>query len=191
MMSIVRLKKEHYDKKSKLEQFIEYYDCPVCFNMKENIVECPHCKSRACVQCAEDFSKAEHTKNPAFKAEGVYKCMICHKVSKQLAMHKFLLALLQELRFKCPDCSKTMAFGKLKIHKGRGECVKDGLGEIDEDVQMAEFQPNAVQNRNLVKSLFVFERDSKFIHEYTLQTKTLSKRTVEAAHAFPHNFQSV
>lgn len=35
---------------------------------------------------------------------------------------------------------------------------------------MAEFQPNAQKANivNLVKSLFVFERDSKFIHEYEL-----------------------
>ena len=117
MMQLTRLKKEHYDKKTKLEQFLEYYDCPVCFLMRDNILECPQCKSRACQDCLKDFSKEEHKKNPAFAHDGVYKCMICLKVHKQLPMHKFLYALLQELKFKCNDCLKTMKLEKLKKHK--------------------------------------------------------------------------
>ena len=56
---------------------------------------------------------------------------------------------------------------------------------------VAEFQPNAIQFKNLIKSLFIFERDTKTIHEYILQSKTLQKRQIEMPHAFPHNFQSV
>ncbi len=64
MLQLTRLKKENYDKKTKLETFLEYYECPICFLMKENILECPGCKSRACQECLIDFSKAEHQKNP-------------------------------------------------------------------------------------------------------------------------------
>ena len=79
MMSTLKLKKEHYDKKTKLEQMIDYYDCPVCFNMKEELVECPSCTSRACLPCVHDFSKGEYAKNPASKGQGFGKCMMCHK----------------------------------------------------------------------------------------------------------------
>ena len=37
-----------------------------------------------------------------------------------------------------------------------------------EDAVIEQFQPNAQQNVNLIKSLYVLERDSKFIHEYVL-----------------------
>ena len=38
MMSVqTKLSKEHYDPKSKLETFLDYFDCPVCFVMSENI----------------------------------------------------------------------------------------------------------------------------------------------------------
>ena len=90
--------------------------------MRDNILECPQCKSRACQDCLKDFSKEEHKKNPAFAHDGVYKCMICLKVHKQLPMHKFLYALLQELKFKCNDCLKTMKLEKLKKHKQQGLC---------------------------------------------------------------------
>ena len=79
MMSTLKLKKEHYDKKTKLEQMIDYYECPVCFNMKEELVECPSCTSRACLPCVHDFSKGEYAKNPASKGQGFGKCMMCHK----------------------------------------------------------------------------------------------------------------
>jgi hypothetical protein len=94
MLQVTRLKKDHYDKKTKLEQMLEYYECPVCFLLRENILECPSCKSRACHGCIEDFSKGEHSKNPHYKAEGTFKCIICLKVGKQLPMHKFLYQLL-------------------------------------------------------------------------------------------------
>ena len=53
------------------------------------------------------------------------------------------------------------------------------------------YQPNAIQNAELIRSLFILERDSKFVHEYIFQTKTLVKHTVTMAANFPHNFQSV
>lgn len=56
---------------------------------------------------------------------------------------------------------------------------------------MSFAQPNAVQNAEFVRSLFVFERDSKFIHEYVFQTKTLTRHQVQMGVNFPHNFQSV
>jgi hypothetical protein len=52
-------------------------------------------------------------------------------------------------------------------------------------------QPNAVEGGHLVKSLFVFERDSKFIHEFIFQSKSLVKHVVDSTSSFPHNFQSV
>ena len=94
MMQTKRLTKEHFDKNSKLEQLIEYYECPVCFNLSDNILECPCCKARSCAHCLEDFNKAEIAKNPSHKAQKIYKCTICLKFQMQRPMNKFLLALL-------------------------------------------------------------------------------------------------
>ena len=86
-------------------------------------------------------------------------------------MHKFLAKLLQELRFKCPDCLRTMTYERLKGHKGRNECQKGLDAEEEENVVIV--QPNAVENVQLINSLFILERDSKFVHEFVLQTKSL------------------
>lgn len=56
---------------------------------------------------------------------------------------------------------------------------------------MALYQPNAKHQGELIRSLFVLERDSKFVHEYVFQTKTLTKHQVSMGANFPHNFQSV
>ena len=194
MISMNRLKKEHFDKKSKLEEFLDFYECPVCFSLSETIMECPGCKAHVCLVCLVDYSKGEHTKNPKLKDEGIYKCTICHKLTKFTIMHKFLYNLLQELRFKCQDCTRIMPLKKLKEHKAKGECNKSlASSDKEEEVVGASFEPNAItgSDLNFIKSLFVFERDSKFIHEYVLQTKTLKKHTVESQNAFPHNSQSV
>lgn len=91
MMQVTnKLKKENYDRKTKLEQMLDYYDCPVCLEMKEDLLECPSCTSRSCPQCLNDFSRAEHAKNPNAKAQGIYKCTICPKVLVHKPMHKFL-----------------------------------------------------------------------------------------------------
>lgn len=67
MMQTIRLSKDHFDKSSKLEQLIEYYECPVCFNLSDQILECPSCKARSCAHCLEDFNKNELAKNPQLK----------------------------------------------------------------------------------------------------------------------------
>ena len=82
MMQVVKLEKRHYDTKTKLEQLMEYYECPVCMSLKENIQECRHCHGRSCQECIEDFSRAEIVKNPALKQEGKLKCTICLKIDK-------------------------------------------------------------------------------------------------------------
>lgn len=117
---------------------IDYYDCPVCFCMKEELLECPSCTSRACLPCVHDFSKGEYAKNPASKAQGFGKCMMCHKFLVQRPMHKFLIKLLNDLKFKCPDCLRAMTYANLKVHKGKGECQR-GLEEEEEAGEIAEF----------------------------------------------------
>jgi hypothetical protein len=82
-------------------------------------------------------------------------------------MHRFLTKLLNELKFKCSECLRSMPYERLKGHKGRGECQK-GLDVEEEDDAVAQIQPNAQQNVELIKSLFILERDSKFVHEYVL-----------------------
>jgi hypothetical protein len=53
-------------------------------------------------------------------------------------MNKFLLALLQELKFKCSDCLKAFPLKVLKTHKKTGLCFRDEHND-DGDQVMAEF----------------------------------------------------
>lgn len=78
----------------------------------------------------------------------------------------------------------------IKDHKLRGECHKE-LGVQEQEDQIVDaFQPNAAQ-KSAVRFLYIFERDSKYIYEFDLQTRILQKRTALTTTSFPHNFQSV
>lgn len=116
------------------------------------------------------YSKAEYQKNPGSEGKGIFKCMLCYKFQQMKPMHKFLRALLNDLKFKCPDCLRVLTYERMKGHKGRGECQRGlaSMEEAEEDAVMEQFQPNAQQNVALIKSLYILERDSKFIHEYVL-----------------------
>ncbi len=120
---------------------LDYYDCPVCMEMKEELYECSSCTTRACVPCLAGFSKKEHDQNANLKAQNIYKCTLCYKVAQQKPMHKFLKGLLNEIKFKCPECLRVMTYESLKGHKGRGECQR-GLAsqdELEEDAVMENF----------------------------------------------------
>jgi hypothetical protein len=57
----------------------------------------------------------------------------------------------------------------IKGHKARYECKK----VEEKDVEMSEeaFQPNNMGGGGfLVRSLYIFERDSKFIYEFEIQS---------------------
>jgi hypothetical protein len=97
------------------------------------------------------------------------------------------MQLLKELKFKCPDCLKSYKFDSYKVHKTRGECQRG----VEEENDVVMYQPNAIQNAELIRSLFILERDSKYVHEYIFQTKTLVRHQVTMGQNFPHNFQSV
>jgi len=113
-MQKVRLQKEHFDKDTKLETWIDYYECPVCFGLNEEFLECCKCTSRACKSCITDFSKGEHAKDPSAKAKGIYKCTICCAAMPHKPMHRFLSKLLMELKFRCDDCKKVYPYGSIK-----------------------------------------------------------------------------
>jgi hypothetical protein len=64
-----------------------------------------------------------------------------------------------------------MPYQHLKTHKQRGECQRDGINhyEQNEDDEMAVVGFNERPNQNeLIKYLYVFERDSKYIHIFDL-----------------------
>jgi len=55
-------------------------------------------------------------------------------------MHKFLMKLLLDIKFKCPDCLRAMTYQNLKGHKGRGECQK-GLQDEEDQMDIADALP--------------------------------------------------
>ena len=63
-----KLKRDHFDKKTKLEVLPDYYECPICMSMIEHIFECPSCKGRSCKPCLVSFTKQELQKHPHYEA---------------------------------------------------------------------------------------------------------------------------
>ena len=53
------------------------------------------------------------------------------KIDKQKQMHKFLNDLLQDLKFKCTNCSRVMPYSVIKGHKARQECYPISSKEED------------------------------------------------------------
>ena len=85
-------------------------------------------------------------------------------------MHPFLYNLLQDLKFKCNNCTRVLNYSVYKGHKQRGECFVPVGGDVEEDVAdvFDEGMWNLKGPSNLIKSLYIFERDSKNIYEFEL-----------------------
>ena len=56
----------------------------------------------------------------------------------------------------------------------------------EDDAEMDVWQPGA-QNE-LIKYLYVFERDTKYLHMFDLQSRVLEKKLLNIQAPFPHNF---
>jgi hypothetical protein len=126
-MQVARLQKDHFDKKSRMEQLLEYYDCPSCMTIRDDMLECPKCHSRGCQVCMELFSKNELSKYPNYKQTRTYKCLICLKVGPQLPPHRFLVALLADLNFQCPNCVNKFRHAEYLTHVKNGKCHKNSM----------------------------------------------------------------
>ncbi len=84
------LTKNHFDKECSLEDLLDYFECPACYIVTDQIMECKSCNARACPQCLDGFSKEEFRKNPDMKRQQMYKCTVCLKNFKFRQCHKFL-----------------------------------------------------------------------------------------------------
>ena len=74
MAVALRLEKKHYDKATKLEQMIDYWDCNACLLFSEDIMECPKCNGRSCKDCLLVFSKKDYTTDPTLKTKNITRC---------------------------------------------------------------------------------------------------------------------
>ena len=89
-ISALRLEKKHYDKATKLEQIIDYWDCNSCLEFREEILECPKCSGRSCLPCLIGFSQKDYAKDPTLKTRGITKCCLCSDLNVPRPPHKFL-----------------------------------------------------------------------------------------------------
>lgn len=98
--------------------------------------------------------------------------------------------LLLNLKFYCRNCKQDVPYGKFNQHSSGGRC-KPVVGAVTHEQEVVMFNPNQQANVDLVDALYIFERDTKFVHRFDLQNNRLVKQTVAMGFNFPHNFQAV
>ena len=54
-----RLAKEDFDQKSKLSIEFDYFECPICMDLTEDVIECHDCKARSCPGCLHSYNQKE------------------------------------------------------------------------------------------------------------------------------------
>ena len=69
------LKKSDFNPDWRLGIKPEYFECPICFEIKKDILECPHCHAKACTECVKDFNDGKQGRASAHEmGQGIYAC---------------------------------------------------------------------------------------------------------------------
>lgn len=76
-----------FDPTYKLEALPTDYECPLCFMIKEDMLECQKCKQGSCKECLTMFSKKQNAGNVA---QGKFECTVCHNVNVFAKPNKIL-----------------------------------------------------------------------------------------------------
>ena len=86
------------------KNIIDYLNCPICFNLCEDPLDCTKCGNIFCEDCIK-----------------VSKCPICRQETN-FKESKFATKLIDTLETKCEYCNINTTKQKLKPH--RFECIK-------------------------------------------------------------------
>ena len=125
-----RVKKSDFFHDSRLGIQTEYFECPICFNVMSDILECPQCTARACEGCAINFGNTKKALTEQEKQQKQMPCSQCHNNVKMLPPNKIMQYLLMNtIRFNCDACQRHWLFPEFRVHKMRGHCVKDPNAE--------------------------------------------------------------
>ena len=54
------------------------YECPLCFMVKDDMIECAKCQQGSCRECLTDFTTRSGKGNVN---QGKFECTICHQVT--------------------------------------------------------------------------------------------------------------
>ena len=120
------LKKTHVFEDWRLGIQPEYFECPICMDMHEHILECPHCHARACQNCLKDFSSMGNKVSAAEMSRRVYICSQCHKKETMMSSNKLMIRMLKEvIRINCDDCQRHWTMDEFLAHKRRNLCRFD------------------------------------------------------------------
>jgi hypothetical protein len=105
--------------------------------------------------------------------------------------HRFMKELLLNLNFHCKRCKEDITYQNFNAHMVNGVCVQGGrraFPKIEESFAMVN--PNQMSNVDLIDALYIFERDTKYVHRFDLQNMKLERKAVQMTQNFPHNFQA-
>jgi hypothetical protein len=182
----------NFDPSFKLPEFPEYFECQACMSLFPDILECPSCSAKSCRECtATHAEKHRRTKPADFPNPNYSKCLLCNKIVLMKNAHSFMKELLFSLGFYCKKCKQEVPYRHFEDHIVTGLCQQSAsTGAKFEDAQQIMINPNQLKNMNLVEALYIFERDTKYVHKFDLQTKQLHRNTVAMPNNFPHNFQA-
>ena len=96
---VINLTPSDINEEFKISQFPDFFECPICFCLKENLVQCSSCSAVACNDCMKEFSmKREKCKINL----QIYECMLCGKAIKFNDLDPILKQVMLRLTFKCP-----------------------------------------------------------------------------------------
>ena len=126
MQDTLVLKKAHVFEDWRLGVQPEYFECPICMDMHEDVLECPHCHARACLNCLKDFSSLGNKVSAAEMNRKVYACTQCHKKETMMGANKLMIRMLREvIRINCDDCQRHWTMEEFLSHKRRNLCHVD------------------------------------------------------------------
>ena len=117
--------------------------------------------------------------------------------------------LRKVFRINCDSCKRHWLFEDYIYHKANGQCVvnpgaDNNIATLAQVVERRQTMMGsgssaaaqmaaavAAQEAQPLSSIYILERDSKYVYEFKIATKQVFRRTVNIPASFQHNFAYV
>lgn len=148
-----------------------------------------------CTQCHEKVHMKEPNRIMTFLLKNVFR-INCTECSRHWQYDEYLVHKQRGLCHKDPTAANTIANLQMAAIERRANIAAaanaSGQAQAQQMVQAIQ-QASSINNAGAgqpfaLSSIYVLERDSKYIYEYKIQTKQVFRRSVNIANSFQHNF---
>jgi hypothetical protein len=93
---VVQLSLSDFNQAYMLEELPPDVECPICYYIKPDIVECTNCFQSGCKECNDDFTSKKKSGNIGQRK---YECTTCHSVNVFSNQNKILQEIMMNLNF--------------------------------------------------------------------------------------------